>query len=68
MPNNDTLLPDPERLRMICVAAAGAITLTDKTATPEAYCLLCGEPSGRVHSRYVRATADLPWQVILITL
>ena len=68
MPNNHTILPDPEKLHPICVAATGTITLTAKTATPEAYCTLCGEPSGRVHSRYVRVIADLPWQGILITL
>jgi hypothetical protein len=40
-------------------------------AEPErvpARCPLCGSPSGRVHSRYVRTVSDLPWRGIAVTL
>jgi hypothetical protein len=29
---------------------------------PTGVCPTCGTPSGRVHSRYTRKVADLPWQ------
>ena len=33
-----------------------------------AKCPMCGRPSGRVHSRYTRTVADLPWHGIPVTL
>ena len=45
------VLPAPDRVTIITVPkqSRGA-------------CPLCGGFSGRVHSRYTRALADLPWQ------
>jgi transposase len=45
------VLPKPDRI----------VILTISMATTSS-CPLCGRPSGRVHSRYTRTLADLPWQ------
>ncbi|MBV9453681.1 MAG: transposase family protein [Rubrobacter sp.] len=31
-------------------------------------CAVCGKQSGRVHSRYTRTLADLPWQGVAVTV
>ncbi len=68
MPNH-TILPNPETLRLICIATeADTITLTASTIASEARCPLCGKPSARVHSRYIRILSDLPWQGIPVNL
>jgi transposase IS204/IS1001/IS1096/IS1165 family protein len=60
-----SLLPAPDRLHLLSLAADGAgITLTARTCSDVACCPLCGQPSSRVHSRYRRILADLPWQGI----
>ena len=38
-----------------------SVTLGLIPAAPEAACPACGRPSHRVHSRYTRTLADLPW-------
>ncbi len=68
MPSH-TILPDPEKLDLICLRAeAQCITLTACTTAPEAGCPLCGKSSDRIHSRYVRTLADLPWQGIPVRM
>ena len=68
MPNY-TILPHPEKLDLICLQAeAGRITLVARTTAPEARCPLCGRPSRRIHSRYLRTLSDLPWQGMPVTL
>jgi len=60
-----SLLPDPDRLHLLSLAADGAeITLTARTCSDVACCPVCGQPSSRVHSRYRRILANLPWQGI----
>jgi transposase len=67
--SSHTILPDPEKLDLICLQAeAGRITLVARTTAPGARCPLCGQPSRRVHSRYLRTLSDLPWQGIPLTL
>ena len=39
---------------LVCIAAA--------SAAPDAACPACGRRTDRVHSRYNRTVADLPWQ------
>ena len=57
-----TLLPDPACLRLKLLDASNiAITAIVTTISPEAECPLCHWRSERVHSRYVRQVADLPW-------
>ena len=62
MPIPATILPDPERLQLRHLAAtATAITAVVATTGGSAQCPLCGQPSSRRHSRYVRSVADVPW-------
>lgn len=57
-----TLLPDPTRLHLkLLDASEAAITAIVTTIAEEAECPLCHRCSARVHSRYVRSVADLPW-------
>ena len=57
-----TLLPDPTCLHLqLLDASEAAITAVVTTTAEEAQCPLCRRPSARIHSRYVRAVADLPW-------
>ncbi len=62
MAQGTTILPDPTQLhlRQLSATDAGILAIVEATAlaTP---CPICGEPSGRVHSRYVRTVADVPW-------
>jgi transposase len=52
-----TLLLDEEGLTILASSEAAA-----------APCPLCGERSDRVHSRYVRTLADLPWAKLAVRL
>src|SRR4051812_32027321 len=44
------------------------ITLTLRARRITAYCPLCGRRSKRVHSRYERTLADLPWGAYAVTI
>lgn len=58
----DPLLPEPLGLGSCQVQiAADEIVILARTANPSAACPACGRSSGRVHSRYTRRLADLPW-------
>ena len=64
-----TVLPAPKLLNLIGVRADGnAIILAASTSSGVALCPLCGKRSARVHSRYTRTLADLPWQGIPVTV
>ncbi len=64
-----TVLPAPKLLNLIGVRADGnAIILAASTSSRVALCPLCGKRSARVHSRYTRTLADLPWQGIPVTV
>lgn len=64
-----TILPDPARLHLLGLSAdEQAITAEVMTTTPDACCPLCQQRSLRVHSRYVRQVADLPWHGIALRL
>jgi transposase len=57
------LLPDPSRLTLQDVLIDGErITLIARAIGSPRPCPRCGELSTRVHSRYTRTLADLPWQ------
>jgi transposase len=63
------LLPDPSCLKLEYSAAdQQLITLVVKTTPARAHCPTCQSPSERVHSRYRRTLADLPWQGIRVRL
>lgn len=62
MPAPWTILPDPDRLHLIYLTATEtAITAVVETVSTSAACPVCGGASSRVHSRYVRSVADMPW-------
>lgn len=64
-----TILPDPSRLHLLALSAdERVITAEVMTIAPDACCPLCHQPSSRVHSRYVRQIADLPWHGIALRL
>jgi transposase len=57
-----TLLPDPTCLHLkLLEASEAAITAVVTTTSEEAGCPLCHWCSTRIHSRYEREVADLPW-------
>ncbi|MBO0797062.1 MAG: transposase family protein, partial [Ktedonobacteraceae bacterium] len=61
-PTNPALLPDAECLHLICLQASPLlITAVVATASPQAQCPVCQYSSEKVHSRYTRLVADLPW-------
>jgi transposase len=68
-----TLLPDVTEVALESIRSdRSMIRLLVHVARPEAACPLCSQSSTRVHSRYERKLADLPWygvpvQVILHT-
>jgi transposase len=69
MPDARTILPAPKLLNLIGVRAdANAIILSARTSSRLARCPVCAKRSLRVHSRYTRTLADLPWQGIPVTL
>src|SRR5215204_237475 len=64
-----TLLADPTCLRLErVVSSATSLTLVVRTIGPTAACPSCGAMSERVHSRYVRQVADLPWHGVSVRL
>ncbi len=57
------LLPEavPLRCRQVRIGP-DLVTVVVETVGPKAACPICGQPAGRVHSRYTRTLGDLPWQ------
>src|SRR4051812_49712430 len=51
LPVVEQVLPEPDR-----------VTVVARSRLPTAACPDCRAPSSRVHSRYERRLADLPWQ------
>jgi transposase len=69
MSESRTVLPVPKLLNLIGVSAdTEAITLSAKTSASTARCPACGKRSARVHSRYTRTLADLPWQGVPVNV
>jgi len=64
-----TLVPDPAHLRLesLCGDDRG-IVLVAAAREEGAACPLCGGRATRVHSRYVRRLADLPWHGVALRL
>lgn len=64
-----TLLADPVALRLEkIISSADLITVVVKTSLPHAACPQCQQLSTKLHSRYTRNLADLPWQGIAVRL
>ncbi|MBV8704318.1 MAG: ISL3 family transposase, partial [Acetobacteraceae bacterium] len=65
------LLPDATHVRLETWSlepASATITLTLSAPRATARCPLCGRRSKRVHSRYERTLADLPWGECAVTV
>src|SRR5215212_63237 len=65
------LLPDRTRVRLETWnldPGHSAITLTLQARRITACCPLCGRRSKRIHSRYERMLADLPWGAYAVTI
>jgi transposase len=68
-PTMPTILPDPVHLRLDHIRVdTDVITLVVASKDERAPCPLCGEFAERVHSRYVRTLADLPWNGVAVRL
>ena len=64
-----TILPDPQHLRLLGLAGdAEGIVATVAAIAPTSVCPQCGQPSQRIHSRYVRHVFDLPWHGVAFRL
>jgi len=62
-----TLIPNPAVLRVDTAIPEGdRITLVASAKQTTAPCPDCGKAATRVHSRYQRTVADLPWQGIAV--
>src|SRR5215216_1288667 len=70
MSDSRTILPASNKLLSLIGVRAdtNVITLSAKTSASTARCPVCGKRSGRVHSRYMRTLADLPWQGVPVTV
>ena len=63
MPSSSPFCPSTAELHVEHLAVAdGLITITVVGRRTEVPCSACGALAGRVHSRYPRTLADLPWQ------
>jgi transposase len=69
MSDSRTVLPAPKLLNLTGVRVSeSAITLVAKPSARVALCPVCRKRSSRVHSRYTRTLADLPWQGIPVSV
>ncbi len=63
------LLADPEAIRLDQIVSAGnSVTLVVTAGQSGARCPRCAGSSVRVHSRYTRRVADLPWHGVAVRL
>lgn len=64
------LVPDRGEvaLESLTTACGGGVVMMLRTLRPEVGCPACGTLSRRVHSRYLRAVADLPWEGVTVTI
>ena len=69
MSDSRTVLPAPKLLNLIGLRAdENVIILVARASSRVARCPVCVKRSGRVHSRYTRTLADLPWQGVPVTV
>jgi transposase len=63
------ILADPAALKVEKILSkTDAITLVVRTSPAHALCPRCQKSSNKVHSRYLRTIADLPWQGVAVKL
>jgi transposase len=64
-----TLAPDPTQVELVRLApSATSIRVVVRANASSAACPVCGVGSARVHSRYLRQVADLPWLEVAVRL
>lgn len=64
-----SLLPGSESVALECITCdATGIHITLATTQPTAACPVCQTTATRVHSRYTRTLADLPWADLPVTI
>ena len=67
--NRGTLIPSSAGVELVCIRPkAGVIHLELRACQVIAVCPSCGSRSTRVHSRYWRTIADLPWEGIPVRI
>lgn len=67
--NTNTLLVDPAVIQLQKIISENdSIIFVVMTKSRSAKCPRCGASSGRIHSRYTRRIADLPWQGVAARL
>ena len=67
--NQGTLIPSSAGVELVCIRPkADVIHLELRACQVVAVCPSCGSRSTRVHSRYWRTIADLPWEGIPVRL
>jgi transposase len=67
--NIATLLADPAAIRLEYIRPSlDSITLVVRCSARHAHCPQCHQISTRVHSRYIRIVADLPWHGVAVCL
>ena len=57
------LLPPPRHVETLTIETYH-LTLGALVTTPTASCPTCAQPARRLHSRYRRTLADLPWATL----
>lgn len=63
------MLTDPDSIGLVCfVSNTDSITIIVRACQKTIGCPLCKEPSGSLHSNYIRQVADLPWHGVPIRL
>ena len=67
--NRSTLIQSNSEVELICMRSkAGEIQVELRANQPSCPCPSCGRCSSRVHSRYRRTIADLPWEGIPVRI
>src|SRR5690242_15293959 len=64
----ETILPDPTQLQLISLTMDQGITAVVETKAAAVPCPICGHLARRVHSRYTRSVADVPWHTVSFRL
>ncbi|MCA1636392.1 MAG: ISL3 family transposase [Acidobacteria bacterium] len=63
------ILADPRAVRLKMIRPSeGMITLVVELRQTSACCPRCQHPTRKIHSRYTRTVADLPWQGVAVRL
>jgi transposase len=64
-----TLVPDPQQVELVTLRATGTgITAVARARADHTPCPVCGARAERVHARYTRQVADLPWCGVAVRL